>query len=150
MHTVHPHLTVLHLDAHPDLYDEFEGDRFSHACPFARILEERLAARVIQVGIRATTGHLRDQAARFDVEVQGSQVRFMGLGFGHGVGLCQEGAMARARSGADAAAILDAYFYGVRLDVWPTAGFPVPLPSSASLPPSAPPEGPAAAIRPGG
>ena len=54
----------------------------------------------------------------------------------------------------NAAAILDAYFYGVRLDVWPTAGFPVPPPSSASLPPSAPPaepaEAPAAAIRPGG
>lgn len=99
-----------------------------------------------------TTFGLR--SARFDVEVQGSQVRFMGLGFGHGVGLCQEGAMARARSGADAAAILDAYFYGVRLDVWPTAGFPVPPPSSASLPPSTPPAGsaeaPAAAIRPGG
>jgi hypothetical protein len=58
--------------------------------------------------------------------------------------------MARARSGADAAAILDAYFYGVRLDVWPTAGFPAPPPSSASLPPAGPAEGPAAGIRPGG
>jgi len=46
-------LTILHVDAHPDLYDEFEGDRFSHACPFARIMEEGLAGRLIQVGIRA-------------------------------------------------------------------------------------------------
>jgi peptidoglycan hydrolase-like amidase len=48
----------------------------------------------------------------------------MGVGFGHGVGMCQEGAMARARSGADAPAILDAYFTGVRLEVWPAGGFP--------------------------
>ena len=63
-----PGLTILHLDAHPDLYDEFEGDRHSHACPFARILEERLAARLVQVGIRARTEHQRRQAERFGVE----------------------------------------------------------------------------------
>jgi agmatinase len=61
-------LTVLHIDAHPDLYDEFEGDRYSHACPFARIMEEDLAARLVQVGIRAMTAHQRDQARRFSVE----------------------------------------------------------------------------------
>jgi arginase len=62
-------LTVLHLDAHPDLYDEFEGDRYSHACPFARIMEEGLADRLIQVGIRTMSGHQRQQARRFGVEV---------------------------------------------------------------------------------
>jgi agmatinase len=61
-------LTILHLDAHPDLYDEYEGDRFSHACPMARIMEERLAARVVQVGIRAATAHQREQALRYGVE----------------------------------------------------------------------------------
>jgi arginase len=69
MHAAHPQLTILHLDAHPDLYDEFEGDRHSHACPFARVLEERLATRLVQVGIRTMTGHQRDQAARFGVDV---------------------------------------------------------------------------------
>jgi len=64
----HPGLTILHIDAHPDLYDEFEGDRFSHACPFARIMEERLAARLVQVGIRTRTAHQRAQAERFGVE----------------------------------------------------------------------------------
>ena len=63
-----PALTVLQIDAHPDLYDQFEGDRFSHACPFARIMEEGLADRLVQVGIRAMTGHGRDQARRFGVE----------------------------------------------------------------------------------
>jgi arginase len=65
----HPRLTVLHFDAHPDLYDEFEGDRYSHACPFARALEEGLTDRLVQVGIRTITGHQREQARKFGVEV---------------------------------------------------------------------------------
>lgn len=65
----HPRLSVLHFDAHGDLYDEFQGDRYSHACPFARIMEERLAGRLVQVGIRTMTGQVREQAKRFGVEV---------------------------------------------------------------------------------
>jgi agmatinase len=62
-------LSILHIDAHPDLYDEFEGDRFSHACPFARIMEEGLASRLVQVGIRTMNAHQRGQAERFGAEV---------------------------------------------------------------------------------
>lgn len=62
-------LTILHFDAHPDLYEEFEGNRFSHACPFARIMEERCAKRLIQLGIRTMNAHQRQQAERFGVEV---------------------------------------------------------------------------------
>lgn len=76
---VYPRPTILHLDAHPDLYEEFEGDRYSHACPFARILEEGLAARLVQVGIRAMTGHQREQAARFQVEVIDMQAWITGV-----------------------------------------------------------------------
>jgi len=65
----YPELTIVHFDAHPDLYDEFEGSRMSHACPFARIMEERLAKRLVQVGIRTMNGHQREQATRFGVEV---------------------------------------------------------------------------------
>jgi agmatinase len=61
-------LTVLHLDAHPDLYDQFEGSRTSHACPFARVMEDGLVARLVQVGIRTMTPHQRAQADRFGVE----------------------------------------------------------------------------------
>ena len=64
----HPRLTILHLDAHPDLYDEFEGNRNSHACPFARIMEQGLAARLVQVGIRTMNPHQRQQAERFGVQ----------------------------------------------------------------------------------
>lgn len=66
---VAPALTVLHFDAHNDLYDLFEGDRYSHATPFARSMEEGLADQLVQVGIRAMTGHQRDQATRFGVQV---------------------------------------------------------------------------------
>jgi len=62
-------LTIFHFDAHPDLYDEFEGNRLSHACPFARIMESGLARRLVQVGIRTATQHQREQAKRFGVEV---------------------------------------------------------------------------------
>jgi len=66
---VYPTLNILHLDAHPDLYDEFEGSRTSHACPFARIMEQGLAKRLVQVGIRTLNDHLRQQAVRFGVEI---------------------------------------------------------------------------------
>jgi len=62
-------LDLVQFDAHPDLYDEFEGSRSSHACPFARILESGLVRRLVQVGIRATNRHQREQAVRFGVEV---------------------------------------------------------------------------------
>ena len=65
----HERLSVLHFDAHPDLYDDFQGNRLSHASPFARIMEEGLVRRLVQVGIRTLNGHQREQAARFGVEV---------------------------------------------------------------------------------
>jgi arginase len=65
----YPNLTLLHVDAHPDLYDDFEGNPYSHASPFARIMEAGLAIRLVQVGIRTLNGHQRAQAARFGVEI---------------------------------------------------------------------------------
>jgi agmatinase len=62
-------LTILHLDAHPDLYDEYDGNRFANACPFARIMEEGLAGRLVQAGIRTMNPHQRSQADRFGVTV---------------------------------------------------------------------------------
>lgn len=75
-------VTILHIDAHSDLYDQFPlpdparpggppGDRYSHACPFARIMEEGLCRRLVQVGVRTMTPHLVAQARRFGVEVYG-------------------------------------------------------------------------------
>jgi len=66
---VFKNLNVLHLDAHADLYDDFEGNPYSHASPFARLLEKGLLKSLIQVGVRTFNTHQREQANRFDVKV---------------------------------------------------------------------------------
>ncbi len=68
-HQKYRELTILQFDAHSDLYDSFKGNRYSHACPFARIMEEGLATRLVQVGIRTLNSHQREQAKRFNVEI---------------------------------------------------------------------------------
>ncbi len=65
----HQGLTILHLDAHTDMYESFEGNRYSHACPFARILESGLVKRLVQVGIRTMIPEHREMAEKYDVEI---------------------------------------------------------------------------------
>jgi agmatinase len=62
-------LTILHFDAHPDLYQDFDGNPYSHASPFARIMEADLVTRLVQIGIRTINGHQREQAEQLGVEV---------------------------------------------------------------------------------
>jgi len=45
-----PGLSVLQLDAHTDLRDEYEGSPLNHACVMARVRER---AEIVQVGIRS-------------------------------------------------------------------------------------------------
>lgn len=65
----HGPVNILHFDAHPDIYDDFEGNPRSHASPFARILEAGHCRRLVQVGIRTLNRHCRQQAERFGVEI---------------------------------------------------------------------------------
>jgi arginase len=65
----HGPVTILHFDAHPDLYADFEGNPRSHASPFARIMEGGHARRLVQVGIRTLTKHCREQAVKHGVEI---------------------------------------------------------------------------------
>jgi stage II sporulation protein D len=51
----------------------------------------------------------------FTVQHAGGAFIFEGKGFGHGVGLCQAGALARIRAGAKLPAVLEVYFPGTRL-----------------------------------
>ncbi|MCF7794190.1 MAG: agmatinase [Candidatus Cloacimonetes bacterium] len=44
-------LTILQLDAHTDLREDYEGSRFNHACVMARVKEMELP--FLQVGIRS-------------------------------------------------------------------------------------------------
>jgi stage II sporulation protein D len=61
------------------------------------------------------------KSSRFDVGRSGSNFVFRGSGFGHGLGLCQEGAHAMAAHGASYQKILEKYFPGtvVKKDVKP-------------------------------
>lgn len=65
----YPSLDIIQFDAHTDLYDIYDDDPYSHACPFARIMEHGLAARLVQVGIRTLTPHQIAQAKRYNVEI---------------------------------------------------------------------------------
>ncbi len=49
-HEKYPNLSVLQLDAHADLRDNYLGTRFNHACTMRRIIEY---CPIIQVGIRS-------------------------------------------------------------------------------------------------
>lgn len=69
VHAQHGPFEILHVDAHPDLYDEIDGDRRSHGSPFARIMEARLASSLTQIGIRTLNRHQREQAERFGVRM---------------------------------------------------------------------------------
>lgn len=62
-------LNILHLDAHADLYDDFDDNPFSHASPFARLMETGKIASLTQVGIRTFNTHQREQAKKFGVNV---------------------------------------------------------------------------------
>jgi agmatinase len=47
-----PDLRILHLDAHPDLREEFLGERYNYASALARVMDTVPPERVYQVGIR--------------------------------------------------------------------------------------------------
>lgn len=51
----HPDLTVLQLDAHADLREEWTASRWSHACTMRRIMDILPPERLLQCGIRSGT-----------------------------------------------------------------------------------------------
>ena len=61
-HCRHPELTVLQIDAHADLRDQYQGDPWSHACAMARVWE--FTQRIVPVGVRS----LCRQEAQFIAE----------------------------------------------------------------------------------
>lgn len=71
------------------------------------------------------TGSQLLRSAWFDLDVdQGRRVTASGRGWGHGLGLCQVGALARARAGQDVRAILAHYYPGSRLAPLGAAALP--------------------------
>jgi len=82
--------------------------------------EVRVAASDVRRVLRPDTGRwlgssaFQLQVARRDGEV--SEVVASGAGWGHGVGMCQWGAVGRARAGQDYRRILETYFPGTRVE----------------------------------
>jgi len=64
-----PKINIVHFDAHPDLYENFDDNPFSHASPFARIMENNLASSLTQIGIRTMNEHQKSQAIQYGVNV---------------------------------------------------------------------------------
>ena len=62
-------LNILHFDAHPDLYQNFENNPYSHASPFSRIMERNLVQSLTQVGIRTMNSHQKLQAEKYGVKI---------------------------------------------------------------------------------
>lgn len=56
---------VIQVDAHPDLYPDFEGNPDSHACTGARIVEMAHVRSLTQIGIRTTNPEQRRQVERY-------------------------------------------------------------------------------------
>jgi stage II sporulation protein D len=96
------------------------------------VLERDSAGRAERIAIHGTQERivrgeeLRDALAQtfgaraikstwFDIQRNGRVFDFEGRGFGHGVGLCQAGALARIRAGAKLTAVLQQYFPGTKL-----------------------------------
>ena len=66
-----------------------------------------------ELAIRRLLGNL--ESSLFVIERLPGRWRFRGAGWGHGAGMCQMGAIARAERGADHRAILEHYYPGARL-----------------------------------
>jgi stage II sporulation protein D len=62
----------------------------------------------------------------FWVQQAGDRIEFAGRGFGHGVGLCQRGALKRAEAGASVEEILHFYFPGTLLQQGSSSHSPDP------------------------
>ena len=71
---------------------------------------------VLRAVVTGRFGARSIRSTRFTVQRHGSQFIFEGTGFGHGVGLCQRGAIARARAGHSPRAIIQHYYPGTYLD----------------------------------
>lgn len=107
----------------------FEGDRLrdvdvdghTSSGRVARLRLSGMRPNVIAADqFRLAIGAVELKSTAFSLEKHGTQLRFTGRGFGHGVGMCAIGAARRASRGEDARAILAQYYPG--LDVTPLGG----------------------------
>ena len=90
-------------------------DRGRHA---REVTIRPLSGRSIRVSVgelRSLTGYGKLKSNCFECRKRGDTLVFRGSGFGHGVGMCQWGAMGMAASGYSSKAILEYYYPGAEI-----------------------------------
>ena len=102
-------------------YSEFKIDFKDDEC--IKIIEYTEGNRVqkIKIGNIEVSGVVARQifglkSAKFDVEIKDNEVNFKVVGYGHGVGLSQYGALGMAKEGYNYIEILKYYYTGVTID----------------------------------
>jgi stage II sporulation protein D len=106
------------VGAHLDSVQTTEEDQAGRVVSVVIRGEESVAAvrgEELRQVLTARFGPKSIRSARFSVERRGDQFVFEGQGWGHGIGLCQRGAAARARAGHTTAEIFDHYYLGTSL-----------------------------------
>lgn len=111
--------------------DELRDVRVQRTGPSGRVVEARIVVSrgeipVFGPDLRAVFAtpagrSLGSTAFQIAVERRGGQVERVtatGAGWGHGVGMCQWGAVGRARAGQDVRTIVTTYFPGTTLERW--------------------------------
>jgi stage II sporulation protein D len=121
--------TVLGVD--DSSVDQIRDVRIHHTGPSNRATEVRVAVGRGEIPVygpdvrrvfETPEGRiLGSTAIRLDTEIRDGRVHRLtasGGGWGHGVGMCQWGAVGRARAGQDAETIVSTYFPGARVERW--------------------------------
>jgi stage II sporulation protein D len=96
-----------------------------------RDLSRDESQRITQVGIMDSDGRLKTikgtlfrlaagpdiiRSTHFNASIEGNKISFSGKGWGHGVGLCQDGAFGMATKGYNAFEILRYYYHGIMIE----------------------------------
>lgn len=68
-----------------------------------------------QILLTDIRNYFKLRSAYFSIDVNSKGIRIKGHGYGHGVGMCQDGAMQMAKRGKSYKDILQFYFYGVSI-----------------------------------
>ena len=96
----------------------FPKGSLQHECDFEyfqNYREQFFEAQNIQIPFTKIRSDFHLKSAQFDVIPNGNFVTLKGKGYGHGVGLCQEGAMKMAKNGYSYGEILHFYYKNVHM-----------------------------------
>jgi len=89
-----------------------ETDRQSGRVKYVHLATDRGSVRLPGSDFRMAMGL---KSTGFTMAIRGASVSFAGRGWGHGSGMCQDGAVAMAEAGASYKGILQHYYSGVTL-----------------------------------